>query len=351
MKAASAWKALLLLCAVLINACGEEPGNPQALSSARQPLVCTGEDTDPPELSIADQDISYECTGVGNGNAWVIPDVTAVDACEGPLTVHRYNTGDDDGDGVPGMIDPDDFGPGPTTEIEGLYYVQYLAWDEQYNISGAMLSVNVRDTLAPVLTLNGGEVLQTQCFTPTDDPTDSDADVETDPDPFVDPGATATDQCYGDVTSQVMVFGDINKQSPGTYTLEYQVRDNALHWAEPITRTVEVMDTLAPKVEQLQPIRLTQPPGGMEEVQLSECAIAWDLCEGYLDIDARAHDVTITSNDPGNDTGDMAVLGNGTFQVRARRNANGSVRVYKVSFKVSDSSGNEQPGKCTLLVQ
>ena len=46
----------------------------------------------------------------GNGNAWVAPDLQAVDACEGPVTVHRYNSGDDDGDGVPGMIDPDDFG-------------------------------------------------------------------------------------------------------------------------------------------------------------------------------------------------------------------------------------------------
>jgi len=249
------------------------------------------------------------------------------------------------------MIDPDDFGPGPTTELKGLYYVQYMAWDGQYNISGAMLSVYVQDTLAPVLTLNGRELIQTQCFTPADDPTDADAEVEVDPEPFVDPGATATDQCYGDLTSRVMVFSDINKQSPGTYSLEYQVRDNAFHWAEPLTRTVEVMDTLAPKVEQYQPIRLTQADGGMEQVQLSECAIAWDLCEGNLDINARAHDVTISSNDPGHDTGDMAVLGNGTVQVRARRNANGSVRVYKVSFKVSDSSGNEQQGRCTLLAQ
>lgn len=361
MRAASAWKTLLFLCAVLSNACGEEPStasarlnqdatDPQRLLSARQALVCTGSDTEPPELSIADQDLSYECTGVGNGNAWVSPEVTAVDACEGPVIVHRYNTGDDDGDGVPGMIDPDDFGPGPTTEAEGLYYAQYLAWDEQYNISGAMLSVNVRDTLAPVLTLNGGDFIQTQCFMPTDDPTDSDSEVETDPDPFVDPGATATDQCSGDLTPQVLAFNNIDKQSPGTYIVEYQVHDNASHWAEPVTRTVEVMDTLAPKVEQSLLLQLTPANGAMEEVQLSECGIAWDLCDGYLDINASAYDVTLTSNDPGHDTGDMAVLDNGKFQVRATRNANGSARVYTVSFKVSDSSGNEQQGECTVLV-
>ena len=47
------------------------------------------------------------------GEEWVAPEVTAVDSCGQPLTVHKYNTGDDDGDGVPGSIDPDDFGPGP----------------------------------------------------------------------------------------------------------------------------------------------------------------------------------------------------------------------------------------------
>ncbi len=158
-------------------------------------------------------EIHYECTGHAIGNVWSNPGAVATDSCQGDLLVHQYNTGDDDGDGIPGDIDPDDFGPGPTTEVEGLYYVQYLAWDDSYNIQGAILSVYVTDTLKPVLYLNGDANVKTQCFYPTHDPTKPGTDPEVDPDPYVEQGATGDDQCYGDVSPSVQVFGDVNKQS------------------------------------------------------------------------------------------------------------------------------------------
>jgi len=309
-------------------------------------------DTGLPEISVnGPTELYYECTGHAIGNVWGNPGATATDTCEGELIVRQFNSGDDDGDGVPGDQDPDDFGPGPTTEVEGLYYVQYLAWDEGYNLAEAFLSVYVQDTLPPMLFLNGEETVQTQCFTPTDDPRDPDAEVEVDPDPYIDQGAIGDDQCYGDVTPSVITFGEVSKQVPGVFTLEYQVRDGAFNWAVPITRVVEVIDNQAPILVERDPLVFAPPDNTLRTVDLTECvAAAWDVCEGYLDLDQRAFELVITSNDPNMNPNDIVILNNTTFQVRARNNVDSSSRVYTATFLVSDTSGNMTQGECTMNV-
>jgi hypothetical protein len=309
-------------------------------------------DTGLPEIVVnGPTELYYECTGHAIGNVWNNPGATATDTCEGELIVHQYNTGDDDQDGIPGDQDPDDFGPGPTTEVEGLYYVQYLAWDESFNIQGAILSVYVQDTLKPMLFLNGEETVQTQCFLPTDDPRDADTEVEVDPDPYIDAGATGDDQCYGDVSPLVMTFGEVNKQSPGVYTLEYQVRDGAFNWADPITRTVQVIDNIAPILVERDPLVLAPADNTMRTVELTECVVAaWDVCEGYLNMGQRTDSLAVTSNDPSMDPLDIEILDNDSFKVRVRNNVDGSGRVYTATFNVSDTSGNVAQGECTMNV-
>jgi hypothetical protein len=311
------------------------------------------EDSTMPELSIDDQDIYYECTGVAVGNVWNAPEATATDTCEGQLLVRQFNTGDDDEDGVPGSIDPDDFGPGPTTEYEGLYYVQYLAFDGSFNIQGAILSVYVQDTLKPVLWLNddndGGDPAyeQVECFLPrTGGPQD--------PYPYVNPGASAEDQCYSDLNQEVISLGEVNKQIPGTYPLSYQVRDGAYNWATPVSRTVEVVDSKPPTVTDRN-THIGSPDGNMRTVELSQCAISDDQCEGFLDINAYGgindDPEAITVNEPGDHSADIEYTpGSSTFRLRAKLNADGSNRVYTVRFTVTDSSGNLTSSQCLIRV-
>ena len=349
MKIVSIRSASLILAGTLASACGEvseEARNSQQLSSTRQALACEG-DTTPPALSLEDQDIHYECTGFALGNTWAAPSVSANDACEGPVEVHGYNTGDDDGDGVPGSIDPDDFGPGPTTEAEGLYYVQYLAWDSRHNIDKATLSVFVRDTLKPTLSLNpdndGGDPAyeQVECFLPRDG--------EMDPNPYVNPGASASDQCYGDLNQEIVSLGEANKQVPGLYTLEYQVRDGAYNWADPVARVVEVIDSQQPVTEARPSIKIWPGTGWMRRVELSECARATDRCEGDLDLNRFAVIDDITADGP-LEPGDVVIHGNTTFEVRARLNPGGFRRIYTVNYSVADSSGNVTYSQCQLYV-
>jgi hypothetical protein len=326
------------------------------------PQLCTQANNDPgtPCLPLSDQGLAYECTGSGN-NAWAPLIVKAQDVCEGPLPAHAYNTGDDDMDGVPGCdcnlypcggegapppgvtCDTDDFGPGPTTEAEGLYYVQYLAWDASYNIQSAILSVMVRDTLPPRIELMGSPVIQTECFLPL-------SDAPEDPAPYVDPGATAQDLCYGDLSQDILSLGGPIKSLPGSYSTEYTVKDAAGNWADPITRTVEVVDTLAPTLTASAPMQIWPPNGSMHVFSLSQCAQARDRCEGHMNLNARGTIDSITSNEPGDDADDIIITSNGTFALRAERRPQGTGRVYTVAFSVADNSGNVTQGQCTVDV-
>jgi hypothetical protein len=169
-----------------------------------------------------DAEMTLEC-GV---DAWSDPGASATDGDGNPLAVQKYNSGDDDGDGVPGAVDPDDYGPGPDAHAEALYYVQYLAWDADYNIDGAIRSVLVHDTRTPTLTLNGDETITYPCG--------SNYDYSHD--------VTATDECYGDLSGSVSRTGEVNGWVEGSYTLVYSVSDGAGHAAPSVTRTVNVVD-------------------------------------------------------------------------------------------------------------
>jgi hypothetical protein len=138
----------LAVLALAASACGVDSVSDSAESGLQASVRKEALDTEPctvtqtsspPTLTVSQDLFVLKC----DKDVWEPPTATATDACGRPLQVYRYNTGDDDGDGIPGSIDPDDFGPGPDTSTEGLYYVQYLAWDDAYNISGTIVSVYV----------------------------------------------------------------------------------------------------------------------------------------------------------------------------------------------------------------
>ena len=78
------------------------------------------------------------------------------------------------------------------------------------------------DTTPPVITLNGSSTIQLTVG-----------------DSWTDPGATATDETDGDITSSITVNGTVDTSTVGTYTLTYSVADAASNTAS-LTRTVVV---------------------------------------------------------------------------------------------------------------
>ncbi|WP_224364856.1 DUF5011 domain-containing protein [Hyalangium versicolor] len=198
----------------------DQSGN--SAQGAQRTVTVQASSGDPSVVLNGNSLMQLEC-GV---DTWVDPSASATDGCGGPLAVHKYNSGDDDGDGVPGSVDPDDYGPGPNTSVVGTYSVQYQAWDAEWHISSAIRTVNVSDTRAPTLALIGPSRITFTCGSGN----------------FVDPGATASDQCYGDLTKSVQRSGWVNSWAAGTYTVTYTVADSSGNSAPTLTRTVDVVN-------------------------------------------------------------------------------------------------------------
>jgi Bacterial surface protein, Ig-like domain/HYR domain len=140
------------------------------------------------------------------------PGATANDACAGDLTSALT---------VTGSVNPN---------AVGAYTLTYTVNDGHGHTATATRTVNVVDTLAPTLTLNGANPLTVECHTT-----------------FTDPGATASDACAGNLTGAIVVTGSVNANTVGVYTLTYTVNDGQGHTTT-ATRTVQVVDTTPPTI-------------------------------------------------------------------------------------------------------
>lgn len=174
----------------------------------------------------------------------------------------------------------------------GTNTITLIAADTAGNSSTCTTTFVVSDTTAPVITLVGANP-----FT-----------VES-PASFSDPGATAADNCAGNLTSSIVVTGAVNVNVVGTYTLRYNVTDPAGNPAVEVTRTVHVVDTTKPVITLL----------GGNPITVE--------CHGsFSDPGATASDASA-----GNLTGSIVVTGT--------VNPN-SVGSYTLHYNVSDPSSN-----------
>lgn len=138
------------------------------------------------------------------GDAWVEPGVSATDAEDGTISVTTDTSGLD-------ISQP------------GTYFVNYSATDSDNNTVTAQRTVVVCDNAAPTLTLNG----------------DASVTVTQSNDDYADPGATAMDG-GGDISGQIVTTGSVDRTTPGSYTIEYNVSDASGNAAPPVFRTVTV---------------------------------------------------------------------------------------------------------------
>lgn len=59
--------------------------------------------------------------------------------------------------------------------------------------------------------------------------------------PYVDAGASASDDVDGDISSRIVVTNPVDPNTEGTYIVRYNVTDDAGNKAAEVTRTVNVM--------------------------------------------------------------------------------------------------------------
>jgi hypothetical protein len=116
---------------------------------------------------------------------------------------------------------------------------------------------------APTLTLNGPNPMQVECCMA-----------------FVDPGASASDEDLGDISSAIVVTGTVDSMTVGTYTLTYSVSNGFV--TTTVTRTVNVTDTTPPIITLNGPSVMTIELGG---TYTEQGATATDTCAGSLAVE------------------------------------------------------------------
>ncbi len=100
--------------------------------------------------------------------------------------------------------------------------ISYKVSDKSKNEGFIERKIVYEDKEAPLLTLNGGDVTITVGSN------------------YEELGYKAIDKCEGDITSKVVVSGEVNKDMVGEYKLNYKVEDNFGNVSD-VTRTVKVV--------------------------------------------------------------------------------------------------------------
>jgi sugar phosphate isomerase/epimerase len=165
-----------------------------------------GNDTTRPVISL----VGSNTMNVLQGSSFKDPGVSANDDVDGNLTGSIS---------ISGSVN---------TSKVGSYTLSYNVNDAAGNAARTVTrTVNVTlspDTTAPVISLKGNSPMSITLG-----------------DSFNDPGATASDNRDGDVTSAVSRSGSVNTDKIGSYTLSYNVSDSAGNSASTVRRTVNVV--------------------------------------------------------------------------------------------------------------
>lgn len=214
----------------------------------------------------------------------------------------------------------------------------YTATDSSGNSASAVQTITVIDSTLPTITLNGDSSVTVECHTS-----------------FTDPGASASDNCAG---ATVEVSGSVNINVPGTYTVNYTAKDAVGNTSAPVTRTVVVVDTTPPVINlNGQNISFWPPNHSYRTVSVTDLvASVTDSCDTALDINSVVisqvtSDETENGNGDGNTLNDIVIAGDcKSVRLRAERNGSGNGRVYTITFKVKDASGNIGTVTATVTV-
>ncbi|WP_299895889.1 DUF5011 domain-containing protein [uncultured Aquimarina sp.] len=210
---------------------------------------------------------------VSFGATFLDPGATATDDLDGDLTDQIQ---------VSGAVD---------VTILGSYTLVYSVTDSSGNNVEVTRTVNVIDNTSPVITLEGANPFIVNVGNT-----------------FTDPGANANDNVDGNITANITVSGSVDVNTPGDYVLTYSVTDSSNNTAT-ITRTVRVIDNVAPVITLVGASTITVQQGG-----------------SFTDPGATASD-----NVDGNITASIQTTGN------VNVNLPGS---YTIRYNVQDAAGN-----------
>ena len=187
----------ILLLTVLIVACSSDDSSDDS----------GGNDTTAPIITLNGQAIAT----VNLNSTYTDAGATATDEVDGDLTSSIVTTG---------VVN---------TSVEGNYIITYTVSDTSGNTTTATRQVIVEgDTTAPVITILGEAEVSINQYTP-----------------YIDAGATATDNVDGDLTSSIVTTGVVNTSIEGNYIITYTVSDTSGNTATATRQVVVVVQNIA----------------------------------------------------------------------------------------------------------
>lgn len=219
-------------------------------------------------------------TTAGNCDAFVtIPDAIATDNCSITTVTNDYTSNGVDASGT--------YPIGTTT-------VTFTATDSANLTTTCSVDVIVNNTQLPVITLLGANPLTIEaCGT------------------FVDPGATALDTCLGDISADITVdTSTLDVNNVGSYMVTYNVTNAVGVSANPVTRTITIIDTTSPT------LTLTGPS-----------ILNIGICSVYTELGAHAEDPCF------GDISSNLIIDNSTVNTNV-------LGTYIVTYNLTDNNGN-----------
>jgi hypothetical protein len=246
------------------------------------------------------------------------PGATAVDACDGSVRVSSSSN--------------------VNVNAVGTYGVTYTAADSAGGQAIPVTrTVNVIDTTPPVVSIAGPNPMPVECGST-----------------FTDPGATAVDSCAGPLP--VMVSGAVNPAVVGNYTLGYSATDPSGNTSS-AARLVTVADTTPPQLGVVASPTLWPPNHKYTTFATTGLVSgATDVCDtslgiGNVVITQATSDEPLNAPGSGNTTNDIVISADcHSVQLRSERDGGGNGRVYTVTLRVTDASGNTTTNSVKVTV-
>jgi Bacterial surface protein, Ig-like domain/Domain of unknown function DUF11/HYR domain len=213
------------------------------------------------------------------------------------------------------------------------YSATYTAPDNSTTPVSATRTVKVVDTTAPTINLIGDAPMTVEYQTQ-----------------FTDPGATADDGCYGDLTSSITKSGSVDVNTLGDYTITYSVTDAAGN-KNTAERTVSVVDTTPPVISGVADVTATTGTGA------TSCdAVVTDAQLGTITANDN-HDGSVSVTRTGVPSGNVFPAGSTTVTYTAT-DAAGNTATKTQTVTVSDDTkptisapapvtANDDPSSCT----
>jgi hypothetical protein len=221
----------------------------------------------------------------------------------------------------------------------GTYTITYTATDPSGHAATPVTrTVNVVDTTAPVITIAGANPFTVECHTT-----------------YTDAGATASDSCDTSAIAVTTTSNDVNVNVPGTYHVTYSAHDATGNTAT-ATRTVIVADTTPPVITTNGSTPSLWPPNhDYRTFRVTDFVTGVsDSCDASIGvssvvIEKATSDEAVDAAGSGNTANDIVIASDcKSVQLRSERSGTGDGRVYTITFKVTDASGNV--GRTTVKV-